>query len=103
MLPGKVHLTVPRTFRKQPPSNCELHRDQLTAKDCVARSGFRVTTPLRTLIDIAAENTVPGEQLELAVKDAVDKGMVTLRKLKDAAAQAGTVRRLNAAVQKALK
>lgn len=102
IVPGKVHLTVPRTFRKEPPSNCELHRGQLTAKECATRNGFRVTTPLRTLIDVAAKNTVPGEQLELAVQDAVDKGMVTIRKLKDAAAQAGADTRLHAIVQKAL-
>jgi len=101
MLPGKVHLTVPRTFRKEPPGNCQLHKAELESKDVAARGGFRVTTPLRTLIDVAAENTVPGEQLELAVKDAVDKGMVTLRKLKDAADQASTDSRLNAVVQKA--
>ena len=82
LLPGKVHLIVPRTFRKQPPRNSQLHRGQLGPKDVLARSGFRVTRPLRTLIDVAAENTVPAEQLELAVQDAVDKGMVTRRKLK---------------------
>ncbi len=102
MLPGKVHLTVPRTFRKQPPRNCQLHKGELGPKDVLARSGFRVTTPLRTLIDVAAENTVPTEQLELAVQDAVDRGMVTRRKLKDAAAQSGSNSRLNAAAQKAL-
>lgn len=102
MLPGKVHLTVPRSFRKQPPRNCQLHKGELGPKDVLARSGFRVTTPLRTLIDVAADSTVPTEQLELAIQDAVDKGMVTRRKLKDAAAQAGPDRRLNAAAQKAL-
>jgi len=103
MLPGKVHLTVPRTFRKEPPRNCQLHKGELAPKDVVARSGFRVTTPLRTLIDVAAGDTVPTEQLELAVKDAVDKGMVTRRKLSDAAAQAGSDSRLNAVVQAVLK
>jgi len=33
MLPGKVHLTVPRTFRKQPPRNCQLHKGELEPKD----------------------------------------------------------------------
>lgn len=102
MLPGKVHLTVPPTFRKKPPGNCRLHKGRLEARDYLLRNGFRVTTPLRALIDVAAEKTVPSEQLELAVKDAVDKGIVALRKLKDAAAQAGTDSRLNATVRKAL-
>ncbi len=103
VLPGKVHLTVPRTFRKQPPANCRLHRGRLAPVDTSARSGFRVTTPLRTLIDVAAEDTVPAEQLELAVREAFDKGMVTLRRIKDAAQQAGPDRRLRDAVEKALR
>lgn len=102
MLPGKVHLTVPRSFRKQSPRNCQLHKGELGPKDVLARSGFRITTPLRTLIDVAADSTVPTEQLELAVRDAVDKGMVTRRKLKDAAAQAGPDSRFLAAAQKVL-
>ncbi len=96
MLPGKVHLTVPRTFREQPRRNCLLHKGDIGPKNVAARNGFRVIAPLRTLIDVAAENTVPGKQLDLAVSDAVDKGMVTLRKLKDAAAQADPDSRLHA-------
>lgn len=102
MLPGRVHLTVPRGFRKQPPGNCQLHRGPLGPDDVVARNGFRVTTPRRTLIDVAAERTVPGEQLELAVQEAFDKGMVSRRRLQDAAAEVGADSRLNAVVQKAL-
>lgn len=103
VLPGKVHLTVPRTFRKQPPSNCQLHRGQIDSGDTSARDGFLVTTPLRTLVDVATENTVSTEQLELAVREAVDKGMVTLNSIKQAAAQAGSGSRLQAAVEKALR
>ena len=103
MLPGKVHLTVPRTFRKQPPGNCQLHRGQLDAGDTAARNGFRVTTPLRTLIDVAAENTVPTEQLELAVRDAIDKGMVTVRRIKEAADGAGDNGRLQVIVERVLR
>lgn len=103
VLPGKVLLTVPRTFRKQPPRNCQLHKGDLGPKDVLTRSGFRVITPLRTLKDVATANTVPTtEQLKLAVKDALHKGMVTRRKLKDAASQSEPDSRLNAAVQYAL-
>jgi len=103
VLPGKVHLTVPRAFRKRPPGNCQLHRGRLDAGDISAWSGFRVTTPLRTLIDVAADNAVPSEQLERAVQEAMDKGMVTLSKIKDAAARAGPGSRLPSAVEKALR
>lgn len=103
VLPGKVHLTVPRVFRKQPPGNCQLHRGQVDSGDTAVRDGFRVTTPLRTLADVAAENTVSTEQLELAVRDAVDRGMVTLSKIKDAATKAGPGSRLYAAVENVLR
>jgi predicted transcriptional regulator of viral defense system len=80
VLPTKTHLTVPVGFRKKPPAGCILHRAVLTPGDIEEREGFQVTTPLRTLLDVAAgELTL--EQLEKALADALGRGLVRRDKL----------------------
>ena len=75
LLPARVHLTVPRTFRKPAPRGCVLHKAALAEAEVEERTGFRVTTPLRTLLDAAA-GTVSQEQLGQAVADALARGLV---------------------------
>lgn len=76
LLPKKVHLTVPKSFRKKPPRNVILHRASLVAADLEEREGFRTTSPARTLIDVAAATTVSQEQLEKALHEALQRGLV---------------------------
>jgi len=76
LLPGKIHLTVPRSFRKRAPRTCILHHGVVPPADAATRSGFRVTTPLRTLVDAANSPTVSMEQLRQAVADALERGLV---------------------------
>ena len=83
LLPSEIHLTVPRGFRKRPPAGCVLHTAQLQDEDLEEREGFRVTTPLRTLLDAAAGG-VSREQLDKAVADAVSRGLVRRTKLEAA-------------------
>ena len=52
-----------------------LHKQRLGPDDSEEREGFRVTTPLRTLIDAAASR-VSREQFEKAVADAVAGGLI---------------------------
>jgi predicted transcriptional regulator of viral defense system len=99
VLPGKAHLTVPKQFRKRPPSNAVLHKVELGPKDTVAFAGFRATTPLRTLLDVASAHDVSTEQLELAVRDALERGLVIRRKLLQEAQQAKSARRLLAVLE----
>ena len=84
LLPAEIHLTVPPTFRKDPPAGCVLHKARLAPKDIEERAGFRVTVPLRTLLDVAASG-VPEEQLQKAVTDALARGLVRRNKLLEAA------------------
>src|SRR5438105_4653805 len=65
LLPAQIHLTVPPGFRKNAPEGCVLHRDALPPSDVEERQGFRVTSPLRTLLDVA-RGGVSQEQLEKA-------------------------------------
>lgn len=56
-LPDAIHLTVPPKFRKQAPRGCVLHRARLASEESAEWQGFRVTVPLRTLLDVAASRT----------------------------------------------
>jgi predicted transcriptional regulator of viral defense system len=84
LLPARVHLTVPPTFRKKPPPGVVLHKAALAPADVEERVGFRVTTPLRTLLDAAAFGT-SHEQLAKAVREALGRGLVRKSKLAEAA------------------
>lgn len=81
LLPTCTHLTVPRSFRKKSPDGCVLHKSQLSADQIEEREGFRVTTPLRTLLDVAAHEIVTQEQLNQIVKQALTEGVVRRTKL----------------------
>jgi predicted transcriptional regulator of viral defense system len=80
LLPDRIHLTVPPKFRKPIPSGCVLHKATLTPGDIEEREGFRVTTPLRSLLDAAASG-LSQEQFEKAALDAIARGLVRGTKL----------------------
>lgn len=80
LLPDHTHITVPPTFRKPAPHGVILHRAVLEPNEIEERAGFRVTTPLRTLLDAAAGG-VSQEQLEKAVEEALSRGLVRRAKL----------------------
>jgi len=90
VMTAEVHLTVPPRFRKRAPLGCVLHRATLLPADSEQRTGFRVTTPLRTLVD-AAESALSQEHLDRAVLDALQRGLVR-RQLLIAAACSPTAR-----------
>lgn len=84
VLPQKIHLTVPQSFRKPPPQGCTLHKMPLLRDQVQDREGFAVTTPLRTLIDAATDPGITDAQLDRAMKDALRRGMVRQSVLKKA-------------------
>lgn len=73
--PAELHATVPPSFRKRLPHEVVLHHAQLSDDEWEAREGYRVTTPLRTLLDIAASPT-SWPFLEDAVQGALARGLV---------------------------
>jgi hypothetical protein len=74
-----------------------LHKAVLAPEDVEERTGFRVTSPLRTLLDAAA-GSVSQEQLEQAVKDALSRGLVRRARLSEALRQDPRLARLGAAL-----
>jgi predicted transcriptional regulator of viral defense system len=83
VLPGATHLSVPRNFRKKPPVGVVLHRADLPKDDVRERDGYKITTPLRTLLDVAASSLSP-EHLRAAAREALEKGLVRSRALEQA-------------------
>lgn len=80
VMPVKLHFTVPVGFRKKPSKNLVIHKANLKESDIEKREGYSVTTPLRTLIDVA-EGNLSEEELAKALRDALDKGLVQLKKV----------------------
>ena len=75
VMPERVHLTVPRGFRKRVPVGYVLHFASLAEEEIEPRPGYSVTTPLRTLIDVAG-SALSQEHLDAAVKEALERGLV---------------------------
>lgn len=84
LMPERVHLSVPRGFRKRPPAEVVLHKADLAEGDVEERDGLPVTTPLRTLLDVAADQRVSPEHLESATREAVERGLVRRKRLREA-------------------
>lgn len=78
--PPRVHLTVPSGFRMKDDA-LVLHKADLPDEDIVERTGFRLTTLARSLVDVAAQS-FDEEQLARAIEDARSGGTVTLRGLR---------------------
>lgn len=85
IMPAKISITVPPGFRKRPPPAIILYRGRFSPHEIEQREGFRVTTPLRTLLD-AARIAVDPERLSDAIRDAIRKALVSDRHVEDAAA-----------------
>ena len=80
ILPSRIHLTVPPGFRKKPADGVVLHKAKLSATDVEMREGFRITTPLRTVLDLARA-PLDLERLSVVTRDALRKGLVQKRDL----------------------
>ena len=85
--PAHVHLTVPRNFRQRNPG-VVVHLAELPSRDVEEHDGFRVTTPLRSLLDVAA-GELDLDQLAQAIEEALSRGMTTRRALLERADEFG--------------
>jgi predicted transcriptional regulator of viral defense system len=80
VMPAKLHFTVPPRFRKKVLKNCVIHRAVLKEKEIEKHQGFSVTNPYRTLKDVA-EGALPEDELVKALRDALDRGLVQLKRM----------------------
>ena len=86
-MPAKLHMTVPAGFRRMAPipKGLVLHQGSLSKEDMEIRQGYRVTRPLRTLADLVVEGRVSPDLLRQAVQEALDRGLVRLSAIRQAA------------------
>lgn len=80
VMPGRIHLTVPPGFRKKIPGGCTPHKAMLRPDEIEQRRGFNVTTPLRTLLDVANSH-ISQDLLEEAIRDAFAQGILQRKQL----------------------
>ena len=83
VLPGRVHITLPATWRSRRfrvPAGVILHHSEVDEVDRTWVGSVPVTGPLRTLADCAAARLAP-DLLEQAVQDALSRGLVTTAEL----------------------
>lgn len=75
IIPNKINLTVPKSFRKKPHKKYLIYKADLTSKEIEKKDSFKVTNIVKTIIDVT-EN-VDSEQLKKIVEDAYKKGLVS--------------------------
>jgi predicted transcriptional regulator of viral defense system len=102
VVPERVHLTVPRSKRYRPASpGVAIHTTTrpLGPGDVVTREGIPVTSPARSIVDAAEAGTAP-DQVVMAAREAIDRGLATTSKLRAAARGRGS--RVERLVERAL-
>jgi len=88
IIPIAIDITVPRSKRYLvPPAGITLHTSTrpFDASDITYRNGIRVTSPTRTIVDIAETGTSV-EHVERSVAEALRAGMTSARRLRSTAA-----------------
>jgi predicted transcriptional regulator of viral defense system len=91
-IPDQVHLLVPRRNRglRRTPGVAVHTRPDDERVSTVGRDGLPLTAPARTLVDVVGE--LQPEQAAMAVEQALSRGLVTTRQLRQEAARRGKTR-----------
>jgi predicted transcriptional regulator of viral defense system len=86
-IPDGIHLLVPRRRRGlRRPAGVTLHtRPDVEEVATVWRDGLPLTAPARTLVDVA--DRLQPEQLSMAVRQALRRGLLTRKQLQEEAAR----------------
>ena len=87
VLPAEIHLIVPRSSSNRR-KGIRQHTNQLDEKEITMREGLPITTVQRTIADVAATGLAE-EQVEMAIKQGISRGMVTIEMLRDQAEKRG--------------
>jgi predicted transcriptional regulator of viral defense system len=91
VIPNSINITVPRSkrnFTSWPGVKVHTTAKRIMQEDTVTRDGIIVTSPARSILD-AAEAGVAPEQIEIAVAQAINRGLATARQLQEKAYERG--------------
>ena len=82
--PSKLHITVPTNFRRgtSTPDILVLYKDTLKPSEWQTISGYRVTTPIRTLFDIISSQSISEEFISQTIREGLSRGLFPKQKLK---------------------
>ena len=78
VMPDKIHMTVPKKFRKfnKIPKILKIYKMDLSDSDIRIYLSIKVTTVIRTIIDIIEENVISKELIYQAIEASVSKGLI---------------------------
>ncbi len=99
IIPDEIHLILPQTSSRRR-SGIRIHNVKLAPDEVILWEGFRVTTVARTIVDVA-RTYFDGTQLELAIRQALIRGLTTKDKLATQAAQ--STNQIQAEIQAVIK
>jgi predicted transcriptional regulator of viral defense system len=79
LMPSRLHMTVPLAFRRSAPipKTLIIHRAEISPKDVESRQGYRLTRPLRTIVDLVRDGTEDIGHIRAALRQALDRGLIT--------------------------
>ena len=86
VMPAKLHMTVPRRFRRnsETPRVLVLHLADLPQSDIGAAYGVRVTKPMRTILDLLTGGEVSPATLRQAVREGLRRGLIRRSEIAEA-------------------
>lgn len=82
--PARLHMAVPPHFRRNSeiPAILVLHYTEIADRDIQTMQGFKYTRPLRTILDLVETDTVERTFLRQALRQALDRGLITRSEIK---------------------
>lgn len=83
--PAKLHMTVPPHFRRNSkiPGVLVLHYADLPKSDVEGVQGFKITRPLRAILDLIEAGTVERNFIRQAITQAVERGLIPRYQIED--------------------
>jgi len=86
VMPVKLHLTVPRNFRRNSeiPRVLILHFADLPESDIGTADGVRVTKPIRTILDLLEGGEMQPATLRQALREGVRRGLIRRSEIAEA-------------------
>ena len=84
--PARLHMTVPRHFRRNSeiPGILVLHYADIPPGDVETAQGFKFTRPLRSILDLIKADSVSKDILKQAIRQALERGLITQRQVSTA-------------------
>jgi predicted transcriptional regulator of viral defense system len=80
IMPEKLHITVPKAFRRHSeiPRVLVLHRGEFKPQEIEQREGYFVSKPTRTIIDLIIEESVSIDIIQQAFREAKQRGYLQM-------------------------